>query len=42
MKCPICNIIEMRVTSNNGTDVQLECPSCHEIVTLKIEESTKK
>lgn len=42
MKCPICNLVEMRVIENNGKEITLECPSCGEKAKLEIKEETAK
>lgn len=42
MKCPVCNIVEMRVKSLINGEITCECPKCHEIVTLKVTESAEK
>ena len=41
MKCPVCNIIEMRVMSLENGEITCECPKCHETVKLKVTEESK-
>ena len=38
MKCPICELIEMRVMAKEGTEFTFECPGCHQVVKAKLVE----
>ena len=37
MKCKNCNLVEMRVSKNNGQEVEWICPSCGRTDTENIE-----